>query len=190
VATSAPRIALIAALAENRAIGRANRLPWHLPADLARFKRLTLDKPIIMGRRTWESLPGLLPRRVHIVVSRDPDYGAPGCRLAASPEAALDLAQGLVERATADAGAGEEVPEVMVIGGEALYRALLPKADRLYLTLVATTIADGDAFFPAWDPADWRERERLTRPRDEANPFDLTFLTLDRVLLGESATGT
>ena len=230
--TATPRVALIAALAENRVIGRANRLPWHLPADLARFKRLTLDKPIIMGRRTWESLPGLLPRRQHIVVSRDPHYAAPGCRLASTPEAALALAlalagldrkeargqegldldkdQGRVippltdeysgggplqegidrqlgagERQAKAEGGGlsreEEVPEVMVIGGETLYRALLPRADRLYLTLVATAIPDGDAFFPAWEPAQWREEERLTRPRDEANPFDLTFLTLDRV---------
>jgi len=230
VVTATPRVALIAALAENRVIGRANRLPWHLPADLARFKRLTLDKPIIMGRRTWESLPGLLPRRQHIVVSRDPCYAAPGCRLASSPEAALALALALAGQARKEAGEGlnlakdqarvippltgehpggghlqegiirklgagvrqakeeggglsseEEVPEVMVIGGETLYRALLPRADRLYLTLVATAIPDGDAFFPAWEPAQWREEERLTRPRDESNPFDLTFLTLDRV---------
>ena len=162
-----PLIALIAALAENRVIGRANRLPWHLPADLAHFKRLTLDKPILMGRRTWESLPGLLPRRRHIVVTANPMYRAPGCELASSPAAALALVQ--------------DEPEILVIGGEMLYRALLPAAGRLYLTLVATRIEDGDAFFPEWAPDEWVESGRETRARDEGNPHDLTFLRLDRV---------
>ncbi len=162
-----PRVALIAALSQNYVIGRANRLPWHLPADLAHFKRNTLDKTLIMGRRTWESLPGLLPRRRHIVVTRDLDYQAPGCLLTPTPEAALALA------------GGEE--EVMVIGGEALYRALLPRAGRLYLTLVETWIEDGDAFFPPWVAAEWREIEREERSRDEANPFNLSFVSLERV---------
>ena len=163
-----PLIALIAALAENRVIGRANRLPWHLPADLAHFKRLTLDKPILMGRRTWESLPGLLPRRRHIVITANPDYRAPGCELASSPAAALALLQ--------------QEAEILVIGGESLYRALLPVADRLYLTLVATRVEDGDAFFPVWEPVDWVETQRETRAKDERNPYDLTFLQLDRVV--------
>lgn len=161
-----PLIALIAALAENRVIGRANRLPWHLPADLAHFKRLTLDKPILMGRRTWESLPGLLPRRRHIVITANPAYRAPGCELASSPAAALALVQ--------------EEPEVLIIGGEMLYRAFLPVAGRLYLTLVATRIEDGDAFFPTWAPDEWAVTGRETRARDERNPYDLTFLMLDR----------
>lgn len=167
-----PLIALIAALAENCVIGRGNRLPWHLPADLAHFKRITLDKPILMGRRTWESLPGPLPRRRHIVITANPDYRAPGCELAPSPAAALCLVQG--------------EPEVLVIGGETLYRALLPLAGRLYLTLVATRIEDGDAFFPPWEPAEWVESGRETRARDERNPYDLTFLRLDRVATDES----
>jgi dihydrofolate reductase len=167
-----PLIALIAALAENRVIGRGNRLPWHLPADLAHFKRITLDKPILMGRRTWESLPGPLPRRRHIVITANPDYRAPGCELASSPAAGLALVRG--------------EPEVLVIGGETLYRALLPRAGRLYLTLVATRIEDGDAFFPPWEPAEWVENRRETRARDERNPYDLTFLRLDRVTMGGS----
>ncbi len=167
MASELPRVALIAALARNYVIGRANQLPWHLPADLAHFKRRTLDKTLIMGRRTWESLPGLLPRRRHIVVTRDPDYQAPGCLLAPTPEAALALA------------GGEE--EVMVIGGEALYRALLPRAGRLYLTLVETWIENGDAFFPPWAAAEWREIEREDRARDEANPLNLSFVSLERV---------
>ncbi|NCA87577.1 MAG: dihydrofolate reductase [Gammaproteobacteria bacterium] len=164
-----PLIALIAALAENRVIGRANRLPWHLPADLAHFKRLTLDKPILMGRRTWESLPGLLPRRRHIVITANPAYRALGCELASSPAAALALVQ--------------DEPEVLVIGGEMLYRTFLPAAGRLYLTLVATRIEDGDAFFPPWEPGEWVETGRETRARDEGNPFDLTFLRLDRAVV-------
>ncbi len=167
MASELPRVALIAALAQNYVIGRANQLPWHLPADLAHFKRRTLDKTLIMGRRTWESLPGLLARRRHIVVTRDPDYQAPGCLLAPTPEAALALA------------GGEE--EVMVIGGEALYRALLPRAGRLYLTLVETWIEDGDAFFPPWAAAEWREVEREDRAMDEANPLNLSFVSLERV---------
>jgi dihydrofolate reductase len=161
------QVSLIAALDSHRVIGKANRLPWHLPADLAHFKRLTLDKPILMGRRTWESLPGLLPRRRHIVVTRNPDYQASGCLLVPTPQAALA------------AMAGER--EVMVIGGEALYRAMLPLAGRLYLTLVDTRVEDGDAFFPPWGATEWLEVERETRARDEANPFNLCFITLERV---------
>jgi len=159
-------VSLIAALARHRVIGRDNGLPWHLPADLAHFKHLTLDKPILMGRRTWESLPGRLERRRHIVVTRDRDYRAPGCLVVASPEAAL----------TAVAGAAE----VMVIGGAALYQAMLPLAERLYLTEIAAEI-DGDAFFPAWHPQCWRETHREFRPRDERNPYDLAFVELVRI---------
>lgn len=159
---------MIAAIAENGVIGRGNRLPWHLPADLAHFKRLTLDKPIVMGRRTWESLPGLLPRRRHIVVTRDPHYVAEGCELVDSPAAALVVAG--------------EAPELMVIGGEALYGTMLPLAQRLYLTLVATRVEDGDAYFPRWDPKYWRETKRETRPRDERNPYELDFVILERVV--------
>ncbi|MFZ1538558.1 MAG: dihydrofolate reductase [Chromatiaceae bacterium] len=167
MASNFSRVALIAALAQNRVIGRGNQLPWHLPADLAHFKRRTLDKTLIMGRRTWESLPGLLPRRRHIVVTRNPDYQASGCLLASTPEEALAMA------------GGEQ--EVMVIGGEAIFRALLPRAGRLYLTLVDTRIEDGDAFFPLWAPAEWQEFEREDRAKDEANPFNLSFVSLERV---------
>ncbi len=152
-------------MAENRVIGHQNRLPWHLPADLAHFKRLTLDKPIVMGRRTWESLPGLLPRRTHIVVTRDPDYRAPGCLVVASPEAAL---------------AAVDAPEFMVVGGARLYATMLPSASRMYLTLVAARV-EGDAFFPPWHHACWRETLREARPRDERNRYGLAFVTLERI---------
>ncbi len=163
--TSQPTITLVAALARNRVIGLGNRLPWHLPADLAHFKRLTLDKPIVMGRRTWDSLPGLLPRRTHIVVSRDPSYRAAGALVVGSPAAAI-----------AAAGA---VPEVMVVGGAALYLSLLPSAERMELTLVEADLV-GDVWFPEWDPDQWQELWRERRARDERNAYDLTFLRLER----------
>jgi dihydrofolate reductase len=153
-------------MGENRVIGRGNRLPWHLPADLARFKRLTLGKPILMGRRTWTSLPGLLPRRRHIVITRNPAFRAVGCEVVPSPQAALAAA------------AGE--PEVMVIGGAQLYSAMLPMAGRLYLTLVKVRIEDGDAFFPKWDTDLWVETEREELSRDQRNAFDMSFITLER----------
>jgi dihydrofolate reductase len=160
-----PRISLIAALADNRVIGKDNRLLWHLPADLQHFKQLTLHKPIVMGRKTWESLPGLLPQRTHIVISRNPDYRAPGCILAPSPKAAIRAA-----------GA---VPEIMVVGGAAIYRHMLPLADRLYLTLVHESFA-GNARFPQWDPTQWRETGREDFPADDKNPYSFSFVTLER----------
>lgn len=159
------RLSLVAAVADNGVIGRGNRLPWHLPADLAHFKRLTLDKPILMGRRTWESLPGVLPRRRHLVLTRDPDYRAEGCTLVHSVDDAIVVAG--------------SVPELLIIGGATLYAEVLPRADRLYLTLVHAEVA-GDTRFPAWDPADWIETERVEHPADERNPISMTFLILDR----------
>lgn len=161
-----PIISIIAAMAENRAIGMENRLPWRLPADLQHFKILTVGKPIIMGRKTWESLPGLLPDRPHIVVTGNPHYTAQGCVVTHSIEEALKAA--------------EEVDEVMIVGGAAFYEQMLPKADRLYLTLVHTEV-EGDAFFPEYDPARWREISRQHCLADEKNPFDYTFLSFERI---------
>ena len=162
-----PVLALVAAVAENGVIGRDNALPWRLPADLAHFKRLTLDKPIVMGRRTWESLPGLLPRRRHIVLSHDPDFCADGCTVAASLDAAIAIAGG--------------VPELMIVGGAALYTEALPRASRLYLTRVHARIA-GDTLFPDWDPAQWQEVSRIEQAADARNAFAMTFLELRRGL--------
>jgi len=162
-----PMLSLVAAVAENGVIGRANTLPWRLPADLAHFKRITLDKPIVMGRRTWESLPGLLPRRQHIVLTRDPDYCADGCLLVPSLDAAI-----------AAVGA---IPELMIVGGASLYAEALPRAQCLYLTLVHASV-DGDVSFPNWDPVQWLEVSRAERAADERNPYGMTFLELRRVL--------
>jgi dihydrofolate reductase len=160
------RIALIAAMAENRVIGRENRLPWRLSADLRRFKSLTMGKPVIMGRKTYESIGKPLPGRSNIVVTRDPDYRAPGCRVVHSLEQALEAA------------AGHD--EVMVIGGAELYRQTLERAERMYLTLVKTEV-DGDALFPDIQPQQWRELERASHRADEKNEYDYDFVTLERV---------
>lgn len=158
-------ISLIAAMSENRVIGRENQLPWQLPADLAHFKSLTLGKPIVMGRRTWESLPGLLPGRRHIVLTSDKRYSAAGCLVVAS-----------IEQALAAAG---EVPEVMIVGGAALYRQLLPLAGRIYLTLVHITL-EGDTFFPEFAAEDWNETDRRYNQPDHKNPYAYSFITLER----------
>jgi dihydrofolate reductase len=162
-----PLISIIVAMAENHVIGRNNELPWRLPADLQHFKTLTVGKPIIMGRKTWESLPGLLPERLHIVLTHDPEYDAEGCLVVRSIEAAM-------------AAAGN-APEVMVIGGSRLYEQFLPLAHRIYLTLVHAEV-EGDALFPSYDEARWEEAERESHQPDEKNPFPYTFLTLRRSL--------
>ncbi len=158
-----PRLALVVAVAENGVIGRANALPWRLPADLAHFKRVTLDKTIVMGRRTWESLPGLLPRRRHIVLSRDPGFTAEGCWVVTSLDAALTGAMG--------------ESELMIVGGASLYAEALPRASRLLLTRVHAAV-EGDVRFPHWDPTQWREASRIEHPADERNAFAMTFLEL------------
>ena len=158
-------ISLIAAMAENRAIGIDNQLPWRLPADLRHFKQLTLGKPIVMGRNTWESLPGLLPERQHIVLTRNPDYAAPGAKVTHDTESALSAA-GAVE-------------EIMIVGGAEIYRLFLPLAKRIYLTLVKTEVA-GDAFFPKLDENKWRLDEREGYPVDKKNPFAYEFLSYSR----------
>ena len=166
--TKSPMITLIAALGDDRVIGRDNRLPWRLPADLHHFKSLTLDKPIIMGRRTWESLPGLLPRRRHIIVTRDRDYSVEGAEVVHSVEEALAVTR--------------DAPEVMVVGGATLYAEMLPRANRLLLTFVHGRF-EGDTFFPEYDPQQWREVAREDHPADERNPFPYSFVTLERVTL-------
>ena len=160
-----PLISLIAAVADNGVIGLDNRLPWRLPADLKHFKHLTLGKPIVMGRKTWESLPGLLPQRRHIVVSSNPGYEATGCEVVHSLEQAL-------------AAAGE-APEVMVIGGARLYEQALPQARRMYLTLVHAQV-EGNVFFPPYDIQPWVERERSEHEADAENPYPYTFVMLER----------
>ena len=163
--TQQPLVTIVAALAHDRVIGRDNDLPWHLPADLAHFKQLTLDKPIIMGRRTWQSLPGLLPRRRHIVISRDPFFQSAQCEVVDSPRAALAAA------------AGE--PEVMIVGGASIYHSMLPLARRMELTLVDADI-NGDTWFPDWPADNWAEVARVHRAPDTRNPYAMDFVRLER----------
>ncbi|MBV5311201.1 dihydrofolate reductase [Chromatium okenii] len=158
---NALRLVIVAAVADNGVIGRDNALPWRLPADLAHFKQLTLDKTILMGRRTWESLPGLLPRRRHLVLSRDPHFRAAGGIVVNSLAAALA------------ATAGEA--ELMIVGGAALYAETLPLADCLQLTQVHVEI-DGDVYFPAWNSAEWQEVSRVAHSADAQNALAMTFV--------------
>ena len=159
-------LALIAALAHNRVIGRDNRLPWHLPADLRFFKRTTMGKPLLMGRRTWESIGRPLPGRRMIVLSRDPGYQAPGCTVARSLDEAVEIAG--------------TVPEIMVIGGATLYQQTLPRAERLYLTLVEADVP-GDAWFPEWDQRDWRLVWEESRPVDVEHAWPYRFQQWERI---------
>lgn len=159
------RLSLIAALADNRVIGRGNALPWRLSADLKHFKALTLGKPVLMGRRTFGSIGRPLPGRHNIVVSRDPAFRAEGCTVVRSVQEALEAA------------AGSE--EVMVIGGAQLYAQLLDRADRMYLTLVHAEV-EGDAWFPEFDRGQWREVGRDDFCADQDNEYDYSFIVLDR----------
>ena len=162
---SRPSIAIVVAMAENRVIGRDGDLPWRLPADMARFRTLTMGKPIIMGRRTHESIGRVLGGRHNIVVSRRPDFRAPDCTVAPSLEAALESASGATE--------------VSVIGGASIYARALPLAARIHLTLVHASI-DGDVRFPGLEPGEWREVSRTERGADARNRYDLSFVELSR----------
>lgn len=165
------RISLIVALAENGVIGRDGGLPWRLRSDLRRFRALTLGKPLIMGRKTFESLKAPLDGRDNIVVSRDPAYAAPGALPAASLEAALKIGR--------DCAARRGVEEIMVIGGAEIYRAATAMADRIYLTLVHAK-PQGDATFAFPDQHAWRETERQDVPPGEADEHPSTYLVFDR----------
>lgn len=162
---ASPCLTLIAALARNGVIGRDNAMPWHLPEDLKRFKALTLGSPIIMGRKTWESLGRPLPGRHNIVISRDPRYVAQGASLVNSLSQAVDLA------------AEERPEEIFVIGGAEIYRLALPLAQRLQLTEIDQDFA-GDAHFPAFADSGWQEVARASH-RAEAG-FDYSFVTYER----------
>ncbi|TKB48068.1 type 3 dihydrofolate reductase [Ferrimonas sediminicola] len=160
------RLSMIACMARDRVIGKENQMPWHLPADLKHFKAVTMGKPVVMGRRTFESIGRPLPGRHNVVITRNPAFRADGVTLVASIDEALALL------------AHEE--EVMIIGGGQLYASLLPRTDRLYLTLAQMSV-DGDTRFPDYGQLQWREIECRVRPADDANDCDLHFVTLERV---------
>jgi dihydrofolate reductase len=167
------RLAMIAAQSQNRVIGNNNKLPWYLPEDLKYFKRVTLGKPIIMGRKTFESIGRPLPGRTNIVITRNPDWthdGA-GVRVVHSLQQAIELAESLA--------LVNGFEESLVIGGAEIYALALPQADRLYLTQVHAEV-QGDAHFPPLNPAQWREMAREDFSAIEPNPYDYSFIVLDR----------
>jgi dihydrofolate reductase len=165
-AATSSALAVIAAVASNGVIGVDNRLPWRLPADLKRFRALTTGHTIIMGRRTWQSLPHALPDRQNIVVTRTRDYRADGAQIAQS---------------FADAIASATCPPpVFCIGGAELYREALPLADTLYITEIDRPF-EGDATFPNWRRAEWREVGRETHRTEREHGFDYAFVTYRRI---------
>ncbi len=158
-------ISAVVAMAENRVIGKENRLPWHLPADLKYFKTLTLGKTILMGRKTHESIGRVLPGRRNLILTRNPALQVPGAQVVDS------LSQALKILSPAD--------ELMIIGGAALYRELLPQIQRIYLTLVHARI-EGDSYFPELNPSEWQELSREDHPADEKNAYSFSFVVLER----------
>lgn len=161
-----PALTLIAAVARNGVIGRDNGLPWHLPADLQFFKQTTMGKPLLMGRRTWQSIGRPLPGRQMIVLSRDATYRAAGCPVAHSLEQALAIAR--------------PAPELMVIGGTALFEQTLPIAARMYLTRIEADVA-GDTWFPRWDPTEWQLAWEEAHPADDRHAWPFCFQRWERV---------
>lgn len=151
-------------MADNRVIGRGNALPWKISEDLKFFKKITMGKPILMGRKTYQSIGRPLPGRSNIVISRDPDFTADGIKTAPSLKAAIDVAK------------AENPDEIMIIGGAQIYALALPEADRIYLTEVHDNI-DGDAWFPKFNRAEWRESAR----EDFMGNPAFSFVTLDRL---------
>lgn len=161
-------ISIIVAIAEGLAIGHQQDLLCYLPADLKHFKNITSGHPIIMGRKTFESLPnGALPNRKNIVISRNADLSFPNTVMTASLQEALQ-----------QAGPDEEV---FIIGGASIYEAALPIADRMYLTFIHHRFDEADTFFPQWNESEWKEIAHEAHTADEKNRFDYTFVTLERI---------
>jgi len=157
-------ISIIAAMGKNRVIGVDNKLPWKMKADMKRFVALTKSKPVIMGRRTFESIGKPLENRKNIVLTRS-NIQADGCTIVSSVQQAMEEADG--------------TDEIMVIGGESVYREFLPLADKIYITLIGGNF-DGDAFFPEYDENEWLETQREEHKADDNNPYGYAFITLER----------
>ncbi|MGH8529312.1 MAG: dihydrofolate reductase [Nevskiales bacterium] len=158
-------VSLIVAADENNLIGADNRLPWHLPADLKHFKQVTMGKPMLMGRKTLESIGRPLPGRRSIVLTRVPGFTAPGCEIAGSLEQALLLA--------------DSAGEIMVIGGAEIFQQALPRASRIYMTRVHGRF-EGDTYFPELEQGAWRETSRETHTPDDKNLWPYSFVVLER----------
>lgn len=158
-------ISLIVAVSTNNVIGADGDLPWRLSDDLKRFKAVTMGKPIVMGRKTYESIGRPLPGRQNIVITRQDDFTADGCDVVQSTAEAVDVA--------------EDADEIMVIGGSEIYAAFLPLAERIYLTRVHTEV-EGDAFFPPLNKEEWRESASESYEADDSNNYAYTVTTLTR----------
>jgi dihydrofolate reductase len=166
-----PVIALVVAMGENRAIGRGGSLPWHLHSDMRYFRKITMGKPVIMGRRTFKSLPRVLDGRLNIVLTRDRGFVAPDAVMAHSLEEGLAAARASAARTGAK--------EIMIIGGEDVFREVLPQTDRIYLTEVHAS-PDGDTWFPELDGSVWREIFRKTHEAGPKDDHAFSFVVLDR----------
>jgi dihydrofolate reductase len=159
-------LTLIAAAAENNALGKDNQMIWHLPDDFKRFKQLTTGHYMIMGRKTFDSLPGLLPNRTHVIITRQKDFTAEGCIIVNSLDDAI--------------AACPQDEEVFVIGGGEIYRQSIDKADKIELTRVYGTSPDADTFFPDIDTEKWKLTEEVLHSKDEKHKYDMAFLTYAR----------
>jgi dihydrofolate reductase len=171
-------IILVVAVAENGVIGRDNQLPWRIKSDLKFFKSVTMNKPVVMGRKTYVSIGKPLPGRTNIVVTRQPDFTAGGVVVAPGIDQALTVARGDALRRGADA--------IAVIGGTDIFQQTMPLADRLILTLVHAK-PPGDTYFPAVDPAVWREAERLPQPKGPDDDYGFTIVNYERAARHERA---
>lgn len=160
-------ISLVAAMDKNRIIGKGNRLPWHLPADLKHFKTITLGKPIVMGRKTYNSIGRPLPQRRNMVISRQKNLHLLGCEVFSSLQAALKVI--------------ETDEEVMIIGGERIFHESLPLANRLYITIIDHEF-EGDTFFPKWNEKEWKMESSEDHESDKSNKYRYTFIELQRIL--------
>lgn len=160
-------------MGNDRVIGKSNQMPWHLPADLKHFKAVTFGKPVIMGRKTHESIGMVLPGRENIVISRDAEYASEfyndKCQTVTSLEDAIKVASNLES--------GQE--EIMIIGGANIYQQMIDQADTLYLTFIELE-TDGDAHFPDWTHLEWQEVSRESHQADKKNPYNYQFVTLER----------
>ncbi|MBL4607179.1 MAG: dihydrofolate reductase [Pseudomonadales bacterium] len=165
------RLSLIAAMAQNCVIGRNNKLPWYLPEDLKYFKRVTMGKPLIMGRKTFESLGKPLPGRPHIIITRDETYTYPSCHIVHDLQSAKTCAESLL---LIDGG-----EEVVVIGGAEIYGLMLPEVDRMYLTKVHQAV-EGDAYFPKYNADDWTQLAREDFSAEPPNAYDYSFVVYER----------
>lgn len=163
-----PKISAIVAMSENRVIGDDNQLPWHLPGDLKHFKTITSGHPILMGRKTYESIGRPLPNRTNIVITRNHGFHADGCIVVKSVEEAMTHAEKI------------QKDEIFIIGGAEVYKQLLPQIERIYLTVVHE-IFEGDAFFPELNEKEWKKVSRQFHAADDDNDYDYSFFVMERV---------